>query len=144
MNGPGTAYGFIVCGVLASIALSACTSIGSRNVPRDHFNYNAAIAQSTNDQMLLNIVRLRYLEIPGFLAVNSVITNYSYDGSAGIAKTWADGNSDVVPDTLRGSANLRYGERPTITYAPLAGHDFARGLLKPNPVKVIFSLSQAG
>jgi len=124
------------------MVLTGCTSMGSGTVPRDHFNYNAAIAQSTNDQMLLNIVRLRYLEIPGFLAVNSVITNYSYDGNAGIAKTWVDGNA--VPDTLQGSANLAYSERPTITYAPLAGQDFARRLMKPIPVEVIFSLSHAG
>jgi len=144
MKSRRTRSGYIACGVLAFIALGGCTSMGSRNVPRDHFNYNAAIAQSTNDQMLLNIVRLRYLEIPGFLAVNSVITNYSYDGSAGIAKTWADGNSNVVPDVLQGNANLGYAERPTITYAPLAGQDFARRMLKPIPVEVIFSLSQAG
>lgn len=137
-------YELITCWLLASIVLSACTSMGSRNVPRDRFNYNAAIAQSTNEQMLLNIVRFRYLELPGFLSVNSVITNYSYDGNAGINKTWADGNSDLVPDTLRGSANLAYAERPTITYAPLEGQDFARRMLKPIPVEVIFSLSQAG
>lgn len=137
-------HGLIVYCLLASIVLSACTSLGSRNVPRDRFNYNAAIAKSSNEQMLLNIVRLRYLEIPGFLSVNSVITNYSYDGNAGIRKTWADGNSDIVPDTLTGSANLAYAERPTITYAPLAGQEFARRLLKPIPVEVIFSLSQAG
>jgi len=142
MKNRGLHYGFIACGVLAFSILSGCTSMGSRTVPRDHFNYNAAIAKSTNDQMLLNIVRLRYLEIPGFLAVNSVITNYSYDGNAGIAKTWVDGNSG--PDTFLGSANIGYSERPTITYAPLAGQDFARRLMKPIPVEVIFSLSQAG
>lgn len=136
--------GLITYWLLASVVLSACTSMGSRTVPRDRFNYNAAIAQSTNEQMLLNIIRLRYLEIPGFLAVNSVITNYSYDGSVGINKTRADGNSDVVPDTLRGIANLAYAERPTITYSPLAGQDFSRRMLKPIPVEMIFSLSQAG
>ena len=144
MNCSAQSHRFIVLWLLASVALSACTSMGSRNVPRDRFNYNAAIAQSTNEQMLLNIVRLRYLELPGFLSVNSVITNYSYDGKVGTDKTWADGNSDVVPDILRGSANLAYAERPTITYAPLEGQDFSRRLLKPIPVDVIFSLSQAG
>lgn len=67
--------------------LSGYTSFGSRNIARDRFNYNEAIAQSHNQQMLLNIVRLRYLEIPNFLGVSSVITSYSYDGSFGLSGT---------------------------------------------------------
>lgn len=44
----------------------------------DRFDYNQAIVQSTNEQMLLNMVRLRYSEPPVFLAVNSVLTQYIY------------------------------------------------------------------
>ena len=124
--------------------LSACTSLGHRKVPGDRFNYNAAIVQSRNEQMLLNLVRLRYLEIPDFLAVSSVITSYNYDGSVGVASTRADGNSDIVPDTLRGNANLAYAERPTITYTPLAGQEFAQRMFKPIPVEAVFSLGHAG
>ncbi|MEE8428015.1 MAG: hypothetical protein V3S33_00740 [Gammaproteobacteria bacterium] len=129
---------------LLLLFLSACTSMGSRTIPRDQFNYNEALVQSRNQQMLLNIVRLRYLDIPNFLAVSSVITSYSYDGNVGVAGTRADGNSDLVPDTIRGQANLGYSERPTITYTPLAGQDFARRLLKPIPVEAVFALGHAG
>ncbi len=132
---------------LASVSLlvlSACTSFGHRKVPGDRFNYNAAIVQSRDEQMLLNLVRLRYLEIPDFLAVSSVITSYNYDGSVGVASTRADGNSDLVPDTLRGNANLAYAERPTITYTPLAGQEFAQRMFKPIPVEAVFSLGHAG
>ena len=44
--------------------LSACASRGPGRMPPDRFNYNQAIAQSANEQMLLNLVRLRYSEIP--------------------------------------------------------------------------------
>ena len=94
--------------------------------------------------MLLNLVRLRYLEVPDFLAVSSVITSYNYDGSIGVASTRAEGNSDLVPDTLRGNANLAYAERPTITYTPLAGQEFAQRMFKPIPVEAVFSLGHAG
>ena len=130
--------------VLGLLLLTGCTSLGSRTIPRDSFNYNEAMAQSRNQQMLLNIVRLRYLDIPDFLTVGSVIASYSYDGNVGIARTRTDGTSDLVPETLTGSANLAYSERPTITYAPLAGEEFSRRLLKPIPVEIIFSLGQAG
>jgi uncharacterized protein YceK len=135
---------FLAVAVLGLLLLTGCTSMGSRTIPRDSFNYNEAIAQSRNQQMLLNIVRLRYLDIPDFLAVGSVIASYSYDGDVGIARTRTDDTSSVVPDTLTGRANLAYSESPTITYAPLAGEEFSRRLLKPIPVEIIFSLGQAG
>ena len=62
--------------VLALLIISGCAAQGARRVPADRFNYNAAIAQSTREQMLLNIVRSRYLEVPVFLTVSSVLTQY--------------------------------------------------------------------
>ena len=61
--------------------------------------------------MLINIVRLRYLDIPNFLAVSSVITSYSYRGDVGIARTRTDSQSDLVPETLTGRVNLAYAEK---------------------------------
>ncbi len=118
--------------------------MGSTNLPRDRFNYNEALAESRNQQMLLNVVRLRYLDIPDFIAVSSVITSYTYEGELGVERTETDNDSDLVPETFTGRANLAYAERPTITYSPLAGEDFSRRMLKPIPVEVIFSLGQAG
>ena len=34
--------------------------------------------------MLLNLVRLRYLDVPVFLRVSSVVTQYTYEGEAGL------------------------------------------------------------
>jgi uncharacterized protein YceK len=60
--------------------LSGCASLGPRRVPSDRFNYNEAVAQSTQEKMLLNIVRHRYLKMPVFLTVSSVLTQYVYEG----------------------------------------------------------------
>ncbi|MBW1792302.1 MAG: hypothetical protein JRJ14_08630 [Deltaproteobacteria bacterium] len=131
----------IFLSIITLLVLSGCSSFGSRNIPRDRFDYNEAIAQSHNQQMLLNIVRFRYLEIPNFLAVSSVITSYAYDGSVGLS-----GTSNATPsnEIITGNANLGYAEKPTITYAPLAGQEFAIRLLKNISVEGIFSLGHAG
>jgi hypothetical protein len=123
------------------ISLSGCTSFGSRNITTDRFNYNEAITQSNSQQMLLNIVRLRYLEMINFMAVSSVITSYEYDGKIGLSAT---SNADPSNEIITGSANLSYKEKPTITYAPLDGQDFAFRLLKNIPIDGIFSLGHAG
>jgi hypothetical protein len=52
------------------LVLSGCSAFGPRTVSRDQFNYNKAVADSTRNQMLVNLVRIRYLEEPVFLAVS--------------------------------------------------------------------------
>ena len=42
-----------------SVLLSGCKTLGPISIPADRFNYNMASAQSANEQMLLNILRLR-------------------------------------------------------------------------------------
>ena len=121
--------------------LSGCTTFGSGKVAGDRFDYNEAINQSNSQQMLLNIVRLRYMEMPNFMTVSSVITSYEYDGNLGLSAT---SNASPSNETLTGSVNLGYKEKPTITYSPLAGHDFSVRLLKNIPVDGIFSLGHAG
>ena len=43
------------------LTVAAC-GLGGSAVKRDRFDYNTAIAQSWKDQMLLNVVKLRYAE----------------------------------------------------------------------------------
>ena len=135
--------------VLALLIISGCAARGARRVPADRFNYNAAIAQSTREQMLLNIVRSRYLEVPVFLTVSSVLTQYEYDSSIGVGGFFGiSGTSENViggtTDVITGDANLRFSERPTITYLPVEGQEFSAHLLSDIPVDLIFAAAQAG
>jgi hypothetical protein len=93
--------------------------------------------------MLLNLVRLRFTEVPTFLAVNSVLTQYVWTGEIGVAG--ASGDSNGFPAwSVGGSGNLRYIERPTVTYTPLSGQEFAAQLLSPVRADVVFSLVSSG
>lgn len=121
------------------LAFSSCKSIGPRTIPEDAFNYNQRMANHENEQMLLNIVRLRYLEMPRFMNVASVINSYSRGGSAGI-----NGNSGPFGRALGGNVSSNWSDRPTITYTPMTGQAFAQSLLTPLPPSVIFFLIQSG
>ncbi len=126
----------------AVILISGCAAQGAKRVPRDRFDYNAAIAHSTREQMLLNIVRSRYLEVPVFLTVSSVLTQYEYERRAGIGTILEFG--DGTTDRATGEANLGFSERPTITYLPVEGQEFSAHLLSDIPVDIIFAAAQAG
>ena len=92
--------------------------------------------------MLLNIVRSRYLEVPVFLTVSSVLTQYEYDRRVGVGGIFEIG-SDTT-DTITGDANVGFSERPTITYLPVEGQEFSAHLLSDIPVEIFFAAAQAG
>jgi len=124
--------------------LPACTRFGPKGVPGDRFNYNEAISRSQKEQMLLNLVRLRYRDIPEFLSVSSVLTQYTYTGSVGTQGAAVLGEQMGAASNVGGSANIGYTERPTITYTPLSGSEFSRRMLSAIPTEMIFGASQAG
>jgi hypothetical protein len=133
------------CALLIAAALfliSGCAAQGAKRVPADRFDYNAAIAQSAREQMLLNIVRSRYLEVPVFLTVSSVLTQYEYDRSVGLGGILEFGSGTT--DRAIGDTNLRFSERPTITYLPVEGQEFSAHLLSDIPSEIIFAAAQAG
>jgi hypothetical protein len=92
--------------------------------------------------MLLNIVRSRYLEVPVFLTVSSVLTQYEYDRSLGLGGIFESGAG--TNDIFTGDTNLRFSERPTITYLPVEGQEFSAHLLSDIPSEIIFAAAQAG
>jgi len=122
--------------------LPGCAARGPQTVPADAFNYSAAISESRSNQMLLNIVRARYTQVPNFLTVSSVIAGYTYQGNLGVSAQ--AGGGQLNENFVSGSANLGYIERPTITYTPLQGEDFSRRLMRNIPIEVLFALGQAG
>ena len=140
-------YFLLIAPVL--LIISGCAAQGAKRVPADRFNYNAAIAQSTREQMLLNIVRSRYLEVPVFLTVSSVLTQYEYDSSIGVGGFFGIGGDSTnviggTTDVITGDANIRFSERPTITYLPVEGQEFSAHLLSDIPSELIFAAAQAG
>jgi hypothetical protein len=125
--------------------LTGCRGLGARSVPRDRFDYSAALADSWKSMMLLNIVKARYLDLPVFLDVGQVVSSYTLETSGSVGGTLnsvgapsAPGNSLV----LGGSA--RYSQQPTITYTPLTGNKFLEGFLNPIEPEKVFALVQSG
>ena len=69
----GSVLGLLVLAV-------SCASIGPKTIQRDQFDYGNSIAAAGREQILSNIVGLRYVEAPMFVDVASVINQYSLEG----------------------------------------------------------------
>lgn len=135
---PTTCHGLPALAAAAAITLGGCASVGPRSVVRDRFDYNSAISTSLKEQTLLNIVKLRYLDVPVFVEVAQVINSYEVQGSAS-----ARGTMITDPDVELGVGGS-YTVKPTITYTPLTGNQYVRGLMTPLPPEVVFFLIQSG
>ena len=96
--------------------------------------------------MLLNIMRSRYQEMPIFLDVSSVVTQYAYERSAGVGWFREFINNSIAPtsDTASIDANVAYSELPTISYTPLTGEDFSKHLYSSVESWVFFSGAHSG
>ena len=71
--------------IIAFVALlSGCQSaFGPQALARTHPAYNEAIITSINEQMLQNLVRMRYRDVPFFLEIGSVTASLSLGANAG-------------------------------------------------------------
>lgn len=128
--------------VMLLLPTLGCSSIGPGTIQGARFDYNSAIVHSFDQQMLLNLVRLRYQDSILFLDLGSVVASYHRNVGVGVSPS---GNIAPTPSAAVGaSAAAEWGEAPTISYAPLQGEDFAKRLLAPIEPEAILLLSRSG
>lgn len=123
---------------------SAGCVFGPAALQVSHVGYNEVLRITADQQLLLNLVRLRYHEAPAFLEIGSVSAQFKFGQSADVVGTINEGPNPINPDRLGLSAGLTYEERPTITFTPLQGKDFVNELLSPLPLNAVVLLARSG
>jgi hypothetical protein len=129
--------------IAAAALFTGCAHLGPRTVAVDRFDYSTAIADSWKQQTLLNIVKLRYMDLPVFVDVASVVSGYSMQTGVSVNGTLSSEKA-VQGNYFAAGGQAIYTDRPTITYVPLTGEKFLRGLITPIDPKNIFFMLQAG
>ena len=132
-------FAFLFTGCL--LAQSGCTNYGPKTLHRDQLGYGRSIGDTWKNQMLANLVKLRFLDMPVFVDVGQIVSGYSIEtrvaGSLGFNDSLVGGDSQVI------GAEGRYTDRPTITYKPKTGEEYLRSLLEPVEPSALLSLVQA-
>lgn len=121
---------------------AGCKSLGPRTMTTDRFDYSTALADSWKQQTVLNLVKLRYMDLPVFVDVASVVSGYSMQTGVSVNGTISSQQGPGNFASIGGQAV--YTDRPTITYVPMMGEKFLRGLITPIDPKNIFFMLQAG
>lgn len=116
--------------LVVAAALAGCSTIAGQVLhdSRDRFNETAQLTNA--EQLLRNLVRLRYAESPYFLEISSVSTSATMAGTLALFGNTApavpglDANLIVNP-------SLAYSQTPSFVFQPLTGEKFGRQLLRP-------------
>lgn len=119
--------------VVTAVCIAAAGCMGSWAMRGTRLEYNKSVSHTASQEMLLNIVRMRYGETPTFLDMPSVVsqTEASMVGNGA--------QKSALQGALDGGFNLR--DRPTISYAPRTGDNMAASMLKPLKAEAILDIS---
>ena len=136
----------ISCCLLA-VLCSGCQSLGAKAVKTSHPQLNSAMTSSVDEQLLTNLVRLRYRENPLFLEITSINDSWRTNLDAGLDR------SEILirheSKTARGTwmgPKIMFSESqsPTVSYKPLRGKEFIKQMMTPVPLNVVLGLSESG
>lgn len=137
---PGRGTATKLCYFLVVFFLSGCSGLGPSTLKGNRYNYNTTIQRSNDQQLLLNLVRLKYRDTPYFLEVNSVAAQFKFRANGGADATLQNG----VKGLFGFSAGASVEENPTVSYSPLQGEQFIQRFLSHIPLENIFLLTRSG
>ena len=119
----------------AASALAAGCALGPRSVEQSRLRYNEAVKTTAEQQLLLNIVRLRYTDNPSSLAVTAIADQQEVAAGLKAIPFFAADAGGMSFGGYRGSilpqAELTRATRPTLSYTPQDDNEFTRRLFTP-------------
>jgi len=122
------------------ISATGCAKLGPATIKSQRSNYNLAVQKTNDEQLLLNLARLKYRDTPFFMEVSSVASQF-------ILSTTGEASA-TLQESVKGlfglGASVGMTERPTVTYSPLQGDKFIQRVLAPLPLQTITLLYHSG
>jgi hypothetical protein len=114
--------------------MSACTWVGPESVRSGRPAYNDAILATDDAQLLQNIVRVRFADNVGFLAVSSILANVNVT-AAGSVDVGVGPSANYLGNLVPFRGALSTEQNPTITYTPVSGDNFLRQFVSEIPLE---------
>jgi hypothetical protein len=131
---------FATCGL--SFLATGCLhpKLGPNSLPRDRSLYSVSLADSWKEVTLLNIVKVRYLDPPVYVDIANIVSSYTLAQGASVGGIIEPGGTSSA--SLGGS--IAFNNSPTITYTPLTGSAYIKGLTTSLAPASVFAAMQNG
>jgi hypothetical protein len=124
--------------LLTCVGASGC--VGPKAVKLSRIRYNEAYRDTNDQQLLLNIVRLRYADSPVFIDLPNITSQFELAGQG----NFNGGYGNQFPGNTRlGFGGLSARDTPTLSFHPREGREIARTLLTPLTAE-LFSVINTG
>lgn len=127
--------------LLVALLGSGCAAQGPRSIQATRADYNIAIQQTNEQEMLLNLVRLKYRDTTYFLGVEKIASSVEVLRESNLTALVPEVGTNTF--TL-GPAKLALNEKPTVFYAPLEGERFTRQMLSVLHPDTLVLLANSG
>ncbi len=114
--------------------------VAKQTLRADFTDFNTIIQRSQNEQLLLNLVRMRFREAPLFLQAGSLTASYENTVSAGADATAQQGDQSLIGVT----GTYTFSSKPTIAYTPVEGQQYVQQLMIEIPPQHFGMLFRAG
>ena len=109
--------------MLAMTAVPGC--LGPTAIRGTRLHYNQAYERTADQEVLLNIVRMRYADSPVFIDLPAITSQFEASSNG------VGGASNVTRELGYLSGNFLLRDAPTLSYVPRAGRDSAKTLITP-------------
>jgi hypothetical protein len=120
-------------GVLLASALLAGCMTGPRALQETRLHYNEVLKSTTEQQLLLNIVRLRYTDTPSSLSIANIAAQFEVVRQLQLTPFFVASGAEpnrsysaVLPQ-----AGISTADRPTFSLVPIDDAEFTRKLFTP-------------
>lgn len=131
----------VFCFSVLIVVGSLCTGCaGPLALQATRQDYNEVVQKTGKEQLLLNLVRLRYRDRITFLEIQSLATQFSFDTGAAVQGDL----KEAAPDLLSLSGLWGTSERPTISYRARQGSEFVEAMYSPMKPEALVLLTQSG
>lgn len=132
--------------MILPVSLLAGCVLGPTALSESRWRYNEAIRKTSNEQILLNLVRLRYRDVPFVLDVGSVSAQFEFRQSADAGGSLNEnvGPNPINPDSLDIGGGFSFADRPTVIFSPVQGKKFVRQLMTPASLDTLLLLQRSG
>ncbi len=132
---------------LAALLLGGCqtTKVGPRALRSFQGAYNQAVTMNENEQLLQNIVRLRYRDNPVFMEVSAIKQDNAgnNNGELSLDKTIMSAGGKYVGKTVS-KLGFNSNNSSSLSFSRLNGKDFVQKLMTPVQLPIIISMFNSG
>ena len=127
-----------------SLLVTGCSTFGPTALHETRLQYNEVVKRTTEEQLLLNVVRLRYTDTPSSLAVSAIAAQFEFVKNFQLTPFFVASGAEIAKSysAVLPQLGVDGADRPTFSLTPLDDQEFTRKLFTPIPLDGIIYLAK--